>query len=62
MSKEIIVYFVNNCSAKFDKDNVVFSDDTPSPNYFNIGKTVLNWRNVCFVRDIPKEVVSDAAD
>ena len=55
MNKQmIVVYFVNNCSAKFSKDEIVFvRDGVIFPDDLNIGKTLINWRNVCFVRDVP---------
>ena len=58
MNNYIVVYFANSCSAKFDKKDVVFiTDETTLPdtlsNYLNSGKTVINWHNVCFLRDVP---------
>ena len=49
----IVVYFVNNCSAKFNKDEVVFiTDGVIFPDDLNLHKTIINWRNVCFVKEV----------
>ena len=62
MADSMIVYFKNHKSVRFDKNKVVFTNiiDPGFKGFWQAvdsGAAVVNWENVCFVREYepPKE-------
>ena len=59
MPRKLMVYFTNDYRAQFDKDKVVFVSDpfammneTLVQSYIEEGRSVVNWDNVSFVKEI----------
>ena len=67
MDKPIMVYFMDNRKVKFDRDKATFrtedgnvftlDDSQAEEGYFHDlttdGKALINWSNVCYVKDAP---------
>lgn len=72
-SSRIAVYFANNNKAEFDREKICFraGDGTvfelgnsyhEEDNYANLvadGRTMINWDNVCFVKEAPEPGLND---
>ena len=59
MPRKLMVYFTNDYRAQFDADKVVFVSDpfatmneTLVQSHIEEGRSVVNWDNVCFIREI----------
>lgn len=57
--KKVAVYFSSGNKAVLDEDGLEFREECDPPIERLNGRTIVNWSNVCFVREVPEENHND---